>query len=70
MKKLHLLSLLFISANLLAQSSYFEPGIFGGVSNYYGDMTQDYVVLDESHIAYGGFLRYHIDPFKASIGAM
>ncbi len=63
MKLIKLLSLLFLTSNLIAQSSYFEVGIMGGVANYYGDLTYDYVVIDESHPAYGGFVKYNIDPW-------
>ncbi len=65
MKILKLLSFLFISSNLVAQSSYVEVGVMGGVSNYYGDLTHDYVVMSESHPAYGGFIKYNIDHKKA-----
>lgn len=61
MKILKLLSFLFISSNLIAQSAYVEVGVMGGVANYYGDMTHDYVVMKESHPAYGGFIKYNID---------
>lgn len=61
MKLLQLLGLLTLSGSLAAQMSYVEVGIMGGVSNYYGDMTQDYVVADESHFAYGGYLKYNFD---------
>lgn len=40
--------------------AYVEIGVFGGISNYYGDLTQDYVVVKESHPAYGGFLKVNI----------
>lgn len=41
--------------------SWVEIGVFGGVANYYGDLTQDYVVWDESHPAYGGFIKYNFN---------
>jgi len=41
--------------------SYFEVGLMGGVANYYGDLTHDYVVAKESNPAYGGFIKYNLD---------
>ena len=32
-----------------------------GVANYYGDLTQDYVVWDESHPYMGGFIKYNFN---------
>ena len=61
MKVTQLLALLIVSSTVSAQMEYVEVGIMGGVANYYGDMTHDYVVPDESHIAYGGFIEYHLD---------
>jgi opacity protein-like surface antigen len=43
-----------------APMSWFEVGVFGGVSNYYGDLTQDYVVVKESEPAFGGFIKYNM----------
>jgi hypothetical protein len=45
MKIVKLLGFIFLSGSLSAQMSYFEIGLMGGVANYYGDMTHDYVVL-------------------------
>jgi opacity protein-like surface antigen len=64
MKVLQLLGFMFLSGSLLAQQPYFEVGLMGGVANYYGDMTHDYVVPKESHPAYGGFIKYNLDPKK------
>ncbi|MEZ5014434.1 MAG: DUF6089 family protein [Chitinophagales bacterium] len=64
MKFTKLLVLLLISSGLSAQMAYWEVGIMGGVSNYYGDLTLDYVVPDESHIAYGGFLKYNFNQYQ------
>ncbi len=58
---------LFISAICLssvmqaqAPLSWVEVGVFAGVSNYYGDLTQDYVVVKESNPAFGGFIKYNM----------
>ena len=64
MKIVKLLGFIFLSGSLSAQMSYFEIGLMGGVANYYGDMTHDYVVLKESHPAYGGFVKYNVDAKK------
>lgn len=55
-----ILALLF--ANAASAQPFVEVGVFGGVSNYYGDLTQDYVVVKESHPAYGGFITLNASP--------
>jgi hypothetical protein len=64
MKLIKLLCIIIIPASLSAQP-YVEVGLFGGVANYYGDMTHDYVVINESHPAYGGFVKYNFDWWKS-----
>lgn len=45
---------------------WFEVGVMAGVSNYYGDLTQDYVVPKTSHPAFGGFIKYNMS-YQAGI---
>ncbi|MEX0968644.1 MAG: DUF6089 family protein [Bacteroidia bacterium] len=44
----------------IAQSQYWEAGVFLGGSNYTGELTPGVVVWSESHLAGGGLVRYNI----------
>lgn len=56
---LHLLILLiFQIANMEAQS--LELGVFGGISNYFGDLQQSNFEIETIHPAVGVFTRYNI----------
>lgn len=57
-----------LSTTLKAQ--YFEIGLFGGVSNYQGDLAPVAFVPAETHMSYGYFTRFNINKYftvKASI---
>lgn len=62
MRKTILFILISSSAMAFSQKpmSWWEVGVMAGVSNYYGDLTQDYVVPETSKPAYGGFVKYNI----------
>lgn len=62
MRKTVLILLTVFSVSVYGQRpmSWFEAGVMAGVSNYYGDLTQDYVVPGTSHPAFGGFLKYNM----------
>ncbi len=60
--KRYLYFLIFILAPLLGKSQDFEIGVFGGISNYQGDMAPD-IVWKESHPAFGACLKYNMSPY-------
>ena len=39
-----------------------ELAAFFGMTNYQGDLAEDHVELEETKVAVGGILRYHISP--------
>lgn len=45
---------------LFAQSQMWEIGVMLGASNYSGDLAPTPIVLNETHPAFGGFVRYNI----------
>jgi len=64
MKNKSILFFLFITLPMLAQSQKVEIGLFGGASNYSGDLTPDYgIVLSETRPAVGGLVRYNPNNF-------
>lgn len=38
-------------------------GLFGGVSNYWGELNDNQIIWDETHAAVGALLRYEVNPF-------
>ncbi|MBC8048464.1 MAG: outer membrane beta-barrel protein [Fimbriimonadaceae bacterium] len=62
MRKLILIIFSFITIGAFSQRpmQWMEVGVFGGVANYYGDLTQDYVVAGTSKPAFGGFIKYNM----------
>lgn len=68
MNKLFLLYLcagLFFAQNTQAQSSSWEFGLFGGWSNYCGDLQQNQYEKDEMQPAYGMFIRHNFNDYIA-----
>lgn len=63
MRTIILAAALFLANLLQAQApmQWIEVGVFGGVSNYYGDLTRDYVVISESNPAFGGFIKWNMN---------
>lgn len=63
MRTVLLAFLIAIGSVIQAQApiQWIEVGVFGGVANYYGDLTRDYVVIGESHPAYGGFIKWNMN---------
>ncbi len=64
------LSILFFSISLFAQK--FSIGAFVGGSNYQGDVVQSHLMINETQLAYGGFVRYNVSPkieFKGNVYA-
>lgn len=62
MKKLCLtLLLLTASIGIFAQST--AVGLWGGVSNYMGELSDNQINLDETHAAVGGLVQYYPNPF-------
>ncbi|MBC8173324.1 MAG: outer membrane beta-barrel protein [Chitinophagales bacterium] len=68
MRKFTLLVLICCSIPAFAQRpiSWVEIGLMAGVSNYYGDLTHDFVVPRTSHPAFGGFIKYNMT-YKSGI---
>ena len=56
--------LLFLSIGLMPMvvEAQFSFGLFGGVSNYQGDLSKDITNIEETHVAFGGGLGYKISP--------
>ena len=62
--------LLFLFTSSLSNAQNFEVGLFGGVTNYQGDLADGAIVFRETEPAYGVLLRYSpLDflTFKASL---
>ncbi|MBK9014184.1 MAG: outer membrane beta-barrel protein [Saprospiraceae bacterium] len=38
-----------------------EFGVLGGFANYQGDLAEDEIVVSETKLSFGGFLRYHVN---------
>lgn len=38
-------------------------GLFGGISNYWGELNDNQIIWDETHPAVGALLRYEVNPF-------
>lgn len=53
-----------------SQAQYCDAGIFYGVSNYQGDLSQNAMDPTEYNLAVGGFLRYHLTTQIAVKGHM
>ena len=51
----------------LAKAQYFEAGLFGGTSNYLGDLTTSIPEGPEYRPAYGAFVRYNYHRFAAKL---
>lgn len=50
-------------------SQYFEAGLWGGVSNYQGDLAEVLFVPSETHLAYGAFGKYNFNEwFSMKLG--
>jgi hypothetical protein len=61
MKYLKILFLLTAPLFLRAQQEQkVDVGIFGGFANYQGDLVEDPIVLSETRLSYGAFVRYHL----------
>ena len=54
-----LLLCLFIQ---LTYAQYFETGMMTGVSNYLGELKEDYMDPSEYNLAFGVFMRYRFSP--------
>ncbi|MFT4973469.1 MAG: hypothetical protein ACI9JY_002677, partial [Saprospiraceae bacterium] len=46
---------------MLLQAQSLELGVFGGISNYFGDLQQSNFEVETIHPAYGVFSRYNIN---------
>jgi hypothetical protein len=58
-----LLAVFFVSVATLSQAQYFEFGMFGGVSNYQGDLAPVAFKPSETHLAPGMFIKYNFNKF-------
>ena len=61
--KVVLISIFLLSINALHAQTH-EIGLFGGASNYHGDLASE-IVLGETHPSGGVFYRYNFDQFWA-----
>ena len=62
--------IIFLLTIIPSRAQYLELGIYGGVSNYQGDLAPVAFVPKETHLAGGGFMKYNFNKFfavKASI---
>lgn len=50
----------------LAISQHLEIGVFGGMSNYMGDVSHQNMYLPETHPAFGLFFRYNANRYLAA----
>ena len=63
MKKILLASILLIALSFTANAQKWEVGLFGGGANYMGELSGDFIDLEETNPAVGGFVRYYVHPF-------
>lgn len=61
MRSFCIILLIFIYSTCNAQ--YFEVGLFGGVSNYQGDLAPFAFVPKETHLSYGYFTKFNFNRF-------
>lgn len=54
------LTLIALFSSMSSHAQYFDTGIFYGVSNYEGDLSQNTLDPTQYNLALGGFLRYHL----------
>ena len=66
MKNYPIFLLLLLPFGLFAQN--LELGLMAGVSNYQGDLAPSSVAVSvgQTHAAYGGFIRYNVNPFVSA----
>ncbi|MEL6923855.1 MAG: DUF6089 family protein [Bacteroidota bacterium] len=67
MRKLFTLLLINVLILQYASAQYFEAGLFGGTSNYVGDLTTSIPEGPEYKPAYGAFVRYNYNRFAAKL---
>jgi Domain of unknown function (DUF6089) len=53
---------LSVSAQRHVRQDYWEAGIMFGGTNYSGDVSEKRVSINETQVAYGAFVRYHVNP--------
>lgn len=62
MKKISItLLLIIVSVGVSAQST--ALGLWGGVSNYMGELSDNQINLNETHAAVGGLVQYYPNPY-------
>ena len=66
MKKVLFLFCILLPITLSAQ--FWEVGGFVGSSNYTGDFSESTMMMKETHLAYGGVVRFNISRFLAIKG--
>jgi len=60
MKSIKILIVLLILLPSILSAQYFEAGIFGGVSNYQGDLAPRFMKASQYAPAFGIFGRYNL----------
>ena len=63
MKKLPALLIVLACLPFAVTAQNWEVGIFVGGSNYSGDLSPTPIVFDETNPAFGGLIRYNIQPY-------
>ena len=63
MKNILLIIAALIVLPLASNAQKWEVGLFGGGSNYMGELSDASIVLSETHPAVGGLVRYYVNPF-------
>ena len=64
MRKL-ILPILFCCCINLTNAQYLETGMMAGVSNYLGELKENYMDVSEYNMAFGVFMRYRFTPSLA-----
>ena len=55
------LFVVFVAITFIGKAQYWEVGLFGGTSNYSGDLTEEFIDLKEFQPGGGIIVRYNLN---------
>ncbi|MGB4929064.1 MAG: DUF6089 family protein, partial [Chitinophagales bacterium] len=70
MKRIVLFLCLGLMCSHARAQQYIEVGVFGGLSNYQGDLAPVAFVPKETHSAFGVFYKFNINYWMAFKGSL
>ena len=59
MKNRFLMSLMIGLVPIIANAQKWEVGVFSGASHYNGDLSEGLIMLNHTHLAIGGLIKYN-----------